>query len=110
MTAKGSGSVINIGSMAGSLGLATGAAYGATKAALASLTRAWTAEYSGRGVRFNTVAAGDAHQAGTYVVAAMPVTAKVISPVPGVPDGSSRTWWRASAARRRCPATGRGAA
>ncbi|WP_405880070.1 SDR family oxidoreductase [Streptomyces sp. NBC_01384] len=58
MAAKGSGSVINIGSMAGSLGLATGAAYGATKAALASLTRGWTAEYSGRGVRFNTVAPG----------------------------------------------------
>jgi NAD(P)-dependent dehydrogenase (short-subunit alcohol dehydrogenase family) len=34
MAAKGSGSVINIGSMAGTLGLATGAAYGATKAAL----------------------------------------------------------------------------
>lgn len=58
MAAKGSGSVINIGSMAGSLGLATGAAYGATKAALASLARGWTAEYSGRGVRFNTVAPG----------------------------------------------------
>jgi NAD(P)-dependent dehydrogenase (short-subunit alcohol dehydrogenase family) len=58
MAAKGAGSVINLGSMAGSLGLATGAAYGATKAALASLTRAWTAEYSGRGVRFNTVAPG----------------------------------------------------
>ncbi|WP_392675859.1 SDR family NAD(P)-dependent oxidoreductase [Streptomyces sp. LN785] len=58
MAAKGSGSVINIGSMAGSLGLATAAAYGATKAALASLTQSWTAEYSGRGVRFNTVAPG----------------------------------------------------
>jgi NAD(P)-dependent dehydrogenase (short-subunit alcohol dehydrogenase family) len=58
MAAKGAGSVINIGSMAGTVGLATGAAYGATKAALAALTRAWTAEYSGRGVRFNTVAAG----------------------------------------------------
>src|SRR5580692_2022450 len=58
MAARGSGSVINIGSMAGSVGLATSAAYGATKAALASLTRAWTAEYSGRGVRFNTVAPG----------------------------------------------------
>src|SRR5882757_1999764 len=58
MAAKGSGSVINMGSMAGSIGLATGAAYGATKAALAALTRAWTAEYSGRGVRFNTVAPG----------------------------------------------------
>jgi NAD(P)-dependent dehydrogenase (short-subunit alcohol dehydrogenase family) len=58
MAAKGAGSVINIGSMAGSVGLATGAAYGATKAALASLARAWTAEYGGRGVRFNTVAPG----------------------------------------------------
>lgn len=58
MAARGTGSVINIGSMAGSVGLATGAAYSATKAALAALTRAWTAEYSGRGVRFNTVAPG----------------------------------------------------
>jgi NAD(P)-dependent dehydrogenase (short-subunit alcohol dehydrogenase family) len=58
MAAKGAGSVISIGSMSGTLGLATGAAYGATKAALASLTRGWTAEYSGRGVRFNTVAPG----------------------------------------------------
>jgi NAD(P)-dependent dehydrogenase (short-subunit alcohol dehydrogenase family) len=58
MAAKGTGSIINIGSMSGSLGLPNGAAYGATKAALASLTRAWTAEYSPRGVRINTVAAG----------------------------------------------------
>ncbi|QXE36321.1 SDR family oxidoreductase [Streptomyces sp. GMY02] len=58
MAARGSGSVISIGSMAGSLGLANGAAYGATKAALASLTQSWTAEYSARGVRFNTVAPG----------------------------------------------------
>jgi NAD(P)-dependent dehydrogenase (short-subunit alcohol dehydrogenase family) len=58
MAAKGTGTIINIGSMAGSLGLPTGAAYGATKAALASLTQAWTAEYSPRGVRINTVAPG----------------------------------------------------
>jgi NAD(P)-dependent dehydrogenase (short-subunit alcohol dehydrogenase family) len=39
MAARGTGSIINIGSMAGSLGLPGGsAAYGATKAALASLT------------------------------------------------------------------------
>jgi NAD(P)-dependent dehydrogenase (short-subunit alcohol dehydrogenase family) len=61
MAAKGSGSVINLGSMAGSVGLATGAAYGATKAALAALTRSWTAEYGDRGVRFNTVAPGPVH-------------------------------------------------
>jgi NAD(P)-dependent dehydrogenase (short-subunit alcohol dehydrogenase family) len=59
MAARGTGSIINIGSMSGSLGLPGGsAAYGATKAALASLTRGWTAEYSPRGVRINTVAPG----------------------------------------------------
>ncbi|WP_328644425.1 SDR family oxidoreductase [Amycolatopsis sp. NBC_00348] len=58
MAARGSGSVISLGSMAGSVGLVNGAAYGATKAALAALTRGWAAEYSGRGVRFNTVAPG----------------------------------------------------
>ncbi|MFG1642471.1 SDR family NAD(P)-dependent oxidoreductase [Amycolatopsis sp. NPDC049252] len=58
MAAKGSGSVISLGSMAGSVGLVNGAAYGATKAALAALTRGWAAEYSGRGVRFTTVAPG----------------------------------------------------
>ena len=58
MAARGNGSIINIGSMAGSLGLAGGAAYGATKAALASLAQGWAAEFSPRGVRVNTVAAG----------------------------------------------------
>jgi NAD(P)-dependent dehydrogenase (short-subunit alcohol dehydrogenase family) len=58
MAAGGSGSIINISSMAGRIGLPGGAAYGATKAALASLTQGWTAEYSPRGVRVNAVAAG----------------------------------------------------
>jgi NAD(P)-dependent dehydrogenase (short-subunit alcohol dehydrogenase family) len=58
MATRGKGSIINIGSMAGRLGLAGGAAYGATKAALASLTQAWAAEYSPRGVRVNAVAPG----------------------------------------------------
>jgi NAD(P)-dependent dehydrogenase (short-subunit alcohol dehydrogenase family) len=58
MAARGSGAVISIGSMSGSIGLAEGAAYGATKAAIASLSRAWAAEFSGKGVRINTVAAG----------------------------------------------------
>lgn len=58
MAAKAPGSIVNIGSMAGTVGLPGGAAYGATKAALASLTRGWTAEYSPRGVRVNTVAPG----------------------------------------------------
>jgi NAD(P)-dependent dehydrogenase (short-subunit alcohol dehydrogenase family) len=58
MAARGTGSIINISSMAGRLGLAGGAAYGATKAALVSLTQAWTAEFSPRGVRVNAVAPG----------------------------------------------------
>jgi NAD(P)-dependent dehydrogenase (short-subunit alcohol dehydrogenase family) len=58
MSARGHGSIINIGSMAGTVGLVGGAAYGATKAALGALTRAWAAEYSPAGVRVNTVAPG----------------------------------------------------
>ena len=58
MARRGRGSIINIGSMAGTVGLVGGAAYGATKAALAALTRSWAAEYSASGVRVNTVAPG----------------------------------------------------
>jgi NAD(P)-dependent dehydrogenase (short-subunit alcohol dehydrogenase family) len=39
MAARGSGSIISLGSMAGQIGLAGGAAYGATKATLAAMTR-----------------------------------------------------------------------
>ena len=58
MAKRGGGSIINISSMAGRIGLPSGAAYGATKAALDSMTQSWTAEYSPRGVRVNAVAAG----------------------------------------------------
>ncbi len=58
MVARGTGSIINISSMAGRLGLTDAAAYGATKAALVSFTQAWAAEYSARGIRVNAVAPG----------------------------------------------------
>jgi NAD(P)-dependent dehydrogenase (short-subunit alcohol dehydrogenase family) len=58
MAARGRGSIVSIGSMAGGVGLAGGAAYGATKASLEAMTRAWAVEYSASGVRVNTVAAG----------------------------------------------------
>jgi NAD(P)-dependent dehydrogenase (short-subunit alcohol dehydrogenase family) len=58
MAARGSGSIINLGSMAGQVGMPGGAAYGATKGALASMTRSWAAEFSPAGVRVNTVASG----------------------------------------------------
>jgi NAD(P)-dependent dehydrogenase (short-subunit alcohol dehydrogenase family) len=58
MAAAGAGVIINIGSMAGTVGLPAGAAYSATKGAMASLTRAWAAEFSPAGVRVNLVAPG----------------------------------------------------
>ena len=58
MAERGAGSIINVVSMAGQIGLAGGAAYGATKAAQAGLARAWAAEFSPRGVRVNAVAPG----------------------------------------------------
>jgi NAD(P)-dependent dehydrogenase (short-subunit alcohol dehydrogenase family) len=61
MVARGSGSIVNIGSMVGQIGLPGGAAYGATKGALTTLTRAWAAEYSPSGVRVNVVSPGPAY-------------------------------------------------
>jgi NAD(P)-dependent dehydrogenase (short-subunit alcohol dehydrogenase family) len=58
MAERSSGSIINLASMAGLVGLDGGAAYGATKAALSSMTRSWAAEFSPHGVRVNAVAAG----------------------------------------------------
>lgn len=64
MAARGSGSIINIGSRAGQIGRAGGAAYSATKAALAAMTRTWAAEFSPAGVRVNTVAPGPVRTGG----------------------------------------------
>jgi NAD(P)-dependent dehydrogenase (short-subunit alcohol dehydrogenase family) len=64
MAARGAGSIISVASMAGQIGLAGGAAYGATKAALASMTRSWAAEFSPSGIRVNAVAAGPVFTAG----------------------------------------------
>jgi NAD(P)-dependent dehydrogenase (short-subunit alcohol dehydrogenase family) len=58
MAARGHGSVISVSSMAGGVGLVGGAAYGATKASLEAMTRAWAAEYNASGVRVNAIAPG----------------------------------------------------
>jgi NAD(P)-dependent dehydrogenase (short-subunit alcohol dehydrogenase family) len=58
MAARGHGSIVSLSSMAGGIGLAGGAAYGATKASLEAMTRAWAAEYSPSGVRVNAIAPG----------------------------------------------------
>ena len=64
MAERGRGSIINVSSMAARIGLASGAVYGATKAALESLTRAWAAEFSPRGVRINAIAPGPVYTGG----------------------------------------------
>ncbi len=58
MAARGHGSIVSLSSMAGGVGLVGGAAYGATKASLEAMTRAWAAEYSPSGVRVNAIAPG----------------------------------------------------
>ena len=74
MLAQGSGSIINVASIAGLVGIADRAAYSASKHGLVGLTRTLAAEWGGRGVRCNAVCPGwvktamdDADQArGTY--------------------------------------------
>jgi NAD(P)-dependent dehydrogenase (short-subunit alcohol dehydrogenase family) len=58
MLAAGRGSIINIASVAGLLGVADRAAYNASKHGLIGLTRTLAAEWGGRGVRVNAVCPG----------------------------------------------------
>jgi len=64
MAARGTGSIINISSMASRVGLGVAAAYGATKGAVESMTRSWAAEFSPYGVRVNAVAPGPVYTEG----------------------------------------------
>jgi NAD(P)-dependent dehydrogenase (short-subunit alcohol dehydrogenase family) len=58
MAERGWGSIVNISTMVASFGQAGMALYGASRAALELLTKAWAAEYGARGVRVNAVAPG----------------------------------------------------
>jgi NAD(P)-dependent dehydrogenase (short-subunit alcohol dehydrogenase family) len=58
MTARGSGSIINLGSWVARLGIPVGALYGSTKGAMETLTRAWAAEFGSPGVRVNAISPG----------------------------------------------------
>jgi NAD(P)-dependent dehydrogenase (short-subunit alcohol dehydrogenase family) len=53
-----SGSIVNVASVAGLLGVADRAAYNASKRGLVGLTRTLAAEWGGRGVRVNAVCPG----------------------------------------------------
>jgi NAD(P)-dependent dehydrogenase (short-subunit alcohol dehydrogenase family) len=58
MVARSDGAIINLASRAGTIGQPDSAAYGATKAALASLARSWAAEYGPAGIRVNAISPG----------------------------------------------------
>jgi 3-oxoacyl-[acyl-carrier protein] reductase len=58
MAARGSGSVVVLGSWMARVGTSGAAMYSATKAAAEHLTRCWAAEYGPAGVRVNAVAPG----------------------------------------------------
>lgn len=58
MVQRGDGAIVNIGSISGIIGASGSALYGATKASVHMLTKAWAAEFGPSGVRVNAVAPG----------------------------------------------------
>lgn len=58
MAQRGSGKVINITSVVAHIGMAGSALYGASKAALTLLTRAWAAEFGPKGINVNAISPG----------------------------------------------------
>jgi NAD(P)-dependent dehydrogenase (short-subunit alcohol dehydrogenase family) len=58
MAARGTGSIINLGSWVARLGIPVGALYASTKGAMETLTRAWAAEFGSPGVRVNAISPG----------------------------------------------------
>ena len=78
---KAGGAVVLVGSVAGVLGIPSHGTYAATKAALRSYARTWTAELAPRGIRVNVVAPGPTE---TAMIAAVPVEIRsaVIATIP----------------------------
>lgn len=58
MTAQGGGSIVNVSSISGLVGLANQVAYGATKGAIVAFSKALAIEVAASGVRVNVVAPG----------------------------------------------------
>ncbi|GHO90176.1 short-chain dehydrogenase [Reticulibacter mediterranei] len=68
MAERGSGKVINITTMVAHIGEPGMALYGATKAALALLTKSWATEFGPSGVNVNAIAPGPTRTPGTEVL------------------------------------------
>lgn len=69
MIERGSGSVVNVSTVAASVPASGAGIYGASKAGLELLTRVWADEFGGSGVRVNAIAVGPTDTPG---VAALP--------------------------------------
>lgn len=65
MAERGHGVIVNVTSMVAEFGFVGMSLYGASKAALVLLTKAWAAEYGPRGVRVNAVSPGPTRTEGT---------------------------------------------
>jgi NAD(P)-dependent dehydrogenase (short-subunit alcohol dehydrogenase family) len=87
MAARGSGTIINLGSWIARLGIPVGALYSSTKGAMETLTRAWAAEFGPAGLRVNAISPGvvrtpDPDETGDHPVEAF---------MRGTPHGGSGT-------------------
>jgi NAD(P)-dependent dehydrogenase (short-subunit alcohol dehydrogenase family) len=65
MVERGAGTIINVTTMAAEFGMPGLSAYGASKAAVVLLTKAWAAEYGPAGIRVNAVSPGPTRTPGT---------------------------------------------
>jgi NAD(P)-dependent dehydrogenase (short-subunit alcohol dehydrogenase family) len=65
MVKRGRGAIVNVSSTAATSVAPVGAAYGASKAALETLTRYWATEFGGAGIRVNGVSSGPVRTPGT---------------------------------------------
>jgi NAD(P)-dependent dehydrogenase (short-subunit alcohol dehydrogenase family) len=73
MTARGGGTIVNISSTAAHAVAPVGAAYGASKAALETLTHYWATEFGGAGIRVNGISSGPVRTRGAEpLLAAFP--------------------------------------
>lgn len=88
MAERGTGAIVNIGSITGLRGAAGSAVYDATKAILHSFTRSWAAEYGPAGVRVNAVAPGPiaTERAQEFAEHVAPVLARIPSRRMSTPD------------------------